>query len=444
MNDNEKNLRRHLTKNGASSSAEIQAALKVSQATVSRLVADMQDAVVKLGAGRSTVYAVANPIGKYAAQQPIWAIDETGGVQRVGTLTHLEKSEIYIQSDGINTLFAPSAKSELPWYLTPLRAQGFLGQVLAQSLAPHDVDPHPERWGTPEILLSALFTHDAPGALLIGDSAIKPASVPRPLPAADLGAALDELARDVAKHHAAGSSAGGDQPKFMATTEQGGHLLIKFSPPRGTPFGDRWGDLLLAEVLCNESLEQHGLRVAKNRIVQTENRTYLLSERFDRIGKSGRKHVVSIGSAHAGWVQGSYTSWSSTCDALHRQGHLRQKDAQDISDIAQFGRLTGNNDMHSGNASLFVLGHTLTEMSKGQFELAPVYDMLPMRWRPLRDLGLPEYAPFSVNEMVSTALARKAAKHFWASLSAHQLASEPLRQVANTMASSIPCAPKPE
>lgn len=434
MNDNETNLLRLLTTHGAMASADIQAALKISQATVSRLVADLSDEVVKLGAGRSTRYGVAQPIGKYAAQQPIWAMDETGGVQRVGTLTLLEKFEIHVASQGLNAFFVPSAKSELPWYLMPLRAQGYLGQMLAQSLAMHDVDAQPERWGTPEILLAALFTHDAPGALLLGDDTLKTASAPRKLPATDMGATLDALAQDVAQYQPAGSSAGGEQPKFMAILDDGTHVLVKFSPPRGTPFGDRWGDLLLAEVLCNESLALHGFKVAKNSLVQTSSRTYLLSERFDRIGQFGRRHVVSVGAAHAAWVKGSYASWSSTCDALQRQGRLSQKEAQDVSDIAQFGRLTGNNDMHSGNASLFVAGQTLADIAKGQFELAPVYDMLPMRWRPLRDLGLPDYAPFAVAEIVATDRARQAARHFWATLASQPLVSEPLRAVAATMA----------
>lgn len=434
MHDKPNDLLQYLKKNGAAPSTDIQAALKISQASVSRLASLLSDQVVKLGAGRSTLYAAANPIGKYAAQQPIWRVNETGGVTRMGTLTHLEKSQVHIAAAGINTLFSTSAKSELPWYLTPLRAQGFLGQVLAKSLAAHDVNANPERWDTSEILLSALFTHDAPGALLLGDSALKTAAAPRQLPDAKLHEALDEFAQDVAQHLPAGSSAAGEQPKFLAILEGRGHVLIKFSPPRGTPYGERWGDLLVAEMLSYASLALHGFSVAKAQIVQTEKRTYLLSERFDRVGNSGRKHLVSVGAAHAGWVKGTYTSWSSSCDALQRQGRLSGNDAQSMSDIAQFGRLTGNTDMHSGNASLFVAGETLAEIAKGRFQLAPVYDMLPMRWCPLRDLGLPEYSPFSVGEVMATDLARKAAGHFWASLAAHPLISEPLRQVADTMA----------
>jgi hypothetical protein len=434
MNDKPNDLLQYLSKNGAATSADIQAALKLSQASVSRLVALLSDEVVKLGAGRSTLYAVAKPIGRYAAQQPIWLVNEAGGVTRIGTLTHLGKSQIHIAAAGVNTLFSTSAKSELPWYLTPLRAQGFLGQVLAKGLAAHDVDSNPERWGTAEILLSALFTHDAPGALLLGDSALKTATAPRQLPQEGLGAALDEFAQDVAQHQSAGSSAGGEQPKFTALLEGRGHVLIKFSPPRGTPYGDRWGDLLVAEMLSHASLALHGFDAAKAQIIQTEKRTYLLSERFDRLGNSGRKHLVSVGAAHAGWVKGSYTSWPSSCEALHSQGRLSEKDAQSISDIAQFGRLTGNTDMHSGNAGLFVAGDTLADIAKGRFELAPVYDMLPMRWRPTRDHGLPDYAPFSIEEVMATDLARKAARHFWAALATHPLVSEPLREVADTMA----------
>jgi hypothetical protein len=43
--------------------------------------------------------------------------------------------------------------------------------------------------------------------------------------------------------------------------------------------------------------------------------------------------------------------------------------------ISRFGEMIGNTDMHLGNASL--IGG-----DQAPHTLAPVYDMLPMRWRP--------------------------------------------------------------
>jgi hypothetical protein len=44
---------------GASPSAALQSALQASQATVSRVLASVSDEVIKLGAGRSSRYALA-------------------------------------------------------------------------------------------------------------------------------------------------------------------------------------------------------------------------------------------------------------------------------------------------------------------------------------------------------------------------------------------------
>ena len=65
-----------------------------------------------------------------------------------------------------------------------------------------------------------------------------------------------------------------------------------------------------------------------------------------------------------------------------------------MHDILMFGRLIGNSDMHSGNAGLFVKGESLQEMLQGKFSLAPVYDMLPMRWKPDAMMGVFGYEPF--------------------------------------------------
>ena len=70
----------------------------------------------------------------------------------------------------------------------------------------------------------------------------------------------DELTRNIDKRLPAGSSAGGEQPKFTSTVPVDGnplhdaHCIVKFTPPRGTPFGERWHDLLQLEHLANEVL----------------------------------------------------------------------------------------------------------------------------------------------------------------------------------------------
>jgi hypothetical protein len=47
----------------------------------------------------------------------------------------------------------------------------------------------------------------------------------------------------------------------------GRHVLVKFTPPRGTPFGERWHDLLWAEWLAGQVLAAHGVEVARAHVV---------------------------------------------------------------------------------------------------------------------------------------------------------------------------------
>jgi hypothetical protein len=191
--------------------------------------------------------------------------------------------------------------------------------LLAQQLNALGISANPDTWDTESVLLAALHTHDATGALLLGaDSAAMP-PLPSLLPSDNPGPVLDALAANVAQTLPAGSSAAGEQPKFLALNSLQEPVLVKFSPPIGTPYGERWRDLLCAEVLCAHVLQAHGFAVAQSHIVQSANRTYLISKRFDRVGMQGRRHMVAIGAAHAGFIKDPYVNWAATADALARR-----------------------------------------------------------------------------------------------------------------------------
>ncbi len=422
----------YLRLHGASKSQSIQSELKISQPTASRHLNSLSDEIVGLGRGRSIRYAIAEPIGDGAAQQPIWQIGEKGERVQLGVLSFLEKSQIHIQAHGVNELYGSIPRNTLPWYLSNLRAQGFIGRIIAKSLESKGVDANPETWDANAILMAAINTRDAPGNLLLGE--MLPPETHSHIPSNEPGWFLDNFSLNVAKTLPVGSSAGGEQPKFPAINGRGKHVLVKFSPPRGTPFGDRWSDLLFAEALSNEVLSRHGFHAAPTEIIQTEDRTYLLSERFDRVGEHGRQHVASIGAIHAAFVSGTYENWAATCDALVSQKRLGAADALQCRQILQFGRLIGNTDMHSGNASLYVSGATLKDILKGCFRLAPVYDMLPMRWRPDPMVGAFDYGIFDVDVSQADQVTRAAAKDFWVSLSEHVMVSQGLKVIASEMA----------
>jgi hypothetical protein len=421
-----------LAHRGVASSAELQQALGKSQATVSRLLAELSSQVIPLGKARAARYALPHSIRGLAAQQPVHWTDEDGQVRALGTLSFLAGGLVHIDSSFVKFQTAAA----LPWFLAPLRAQGFLGRLHAQRLLGSSPEAgttgDPDRWSLETVLYAALHLADAPGAMHLGTP---PAAVPELLPplsgaapTSTLFTQLDTRADDVARTLPAGSSAGGEQPKFLAVLHPGQHVLVKFSPPRGTPFGERWHDLLHAEHLASRVLADHGVPVANSHILRSARRTYLVSERFDRVGLRGRRHAIAIGDVHTAFVAGPYVNWAGTAAALARQGRLSARDAERAAALIAFGRLIDNSDMHAGNLSL---GVTLEGLAKPRFSLAPVYDMLPMRWRPNPQLGgAPDYSPFELDAQSLASGAALPAKVFWQRLEALNEVSTALRHVA--------------
>ena len=423
-----------LATRGLATSRELQSATGKSQPTISRLLARLSGRVLTLGRARAALYGLPKSIHGRAAQQPVWWTDERGAAHRIGTLSLLAGGIVHVDT----TLVASTTAGALPWYLSPLAAQGFLGRLLAQRLAGFGVGPVPERWNVETVLFAALQLHDAAGAMSIGEPDEAPPARHAPLPAGDagrFGGALEALAADVARTLPAGSSAGGEQPKFLALLDDGRHVLVKFSPPRGTPFGERWSDLLHAEALAATVLREHGVDCAAATVVETDTRTCLLSERFDRVGARGRRHVVSIGAAHVAFAATGWTNWAAGAAALAAQRRLPPLDAERAAALLQFGRLIGNTDMHSGNLGLRV---EAADLARGRFTLAPVYDMLPMRWRPdALTGGAADYAPFEPDAASLAGPAAGPAHAWWDALSRHERVSPPLRAVAREMARRV-------
>lgn len=261
------------------------------------------------------------------------------------------------------------------------------------------VDANPDRWTLEQVLFALIaHEHDHPGALSIGEMRGESLSE-APIELAARIAHYDRIAQNVNQTLPAGSSAGGEQPKFLAHLDAPRgyeRLIVKFSPPRDTPFGERWHDLLHSERIALDVLRSHGFAAAESRVVTGATRSYLESVRFDRIGQFGKRHVVPLSAVHRAFVAGAPQHWAATTDVLARHGRLPFAEAQQVRVLREFGRLIGNTDMHFGNLSLWV-----ENMDDGQavlrdprFRLAPVYDMLCMTWRPGEfrdDLG---YTPF--------------------------------------------------
>lgn len=370
-------LRALLAQGGVRTAQQLQTATGKSQPSISLALTKLGPEVCKLGAARSTRYALTQTILGLPAEQTLTWTTPEGRLQTFGSLHFLQSGRVYVRShQGADWLSAPG---QLPWFLQPLRPQGFLGRQLTR-LRP-DFPADPDHWRTEQVLyMAANHAGDPPGALHLGDTMGR--LVPEaPWTAPDQAAHFDALARAVTQTLPAASSAGGEQPKFLTEVDtpdgQHKHLIVKFSPPRGTPFGERWHALLHLEHLALSVLAENGVTVASSTIVESNERTYLVSERFDRIGLEGKRHVVPASAVHDEFVRAPRQHWVATCEALAAQKLLTSTHLSTVASSYLFGQYIGNTDMHFGNLSFFV-----NDVLQPALVPTPVYDMLPMQWRP--------------------------------------------------------------
>lgn len=380
-------LQRLLRLRGPLGLVEIATALGCSTKTVQRLVAAAADSVVAAGQTRRRRIAWRRDYRGQVQTVPVYRIDSDGRAQTVGLLRPTAPGGCHVEVT--SPAWPTPAESRDGWYdglpypLADLRPQGFLGRAWARQHGPALALPtDPRQWDDDALLLS--LTHlgdDLPGHLLIGDAALRRHLDARvqpeaPLPAQDLARRYAEMAEQAMAGALPGSSAGGEFPKFTVAREHAGaatpHCVVKFSGADDSATVQRWRDLLVCEHLAAQAL---GEDVARTRLLAHDNRHFLESERFDRIGLHGRCGVVSLESANAGLVGAASDDWTTVAQALARQGLLSPADAEAVAQRQLFGQLIGNTDMHGGNLGFFCDADGL--------RLAPSYDQLPMRYAPL-------------------------------------------------------------
>jgi hypothetical protein len=267
-----------------------------------------------------------------------------------------------------------------PFFLSDTRPQGFLGRVIARQVSRTlQVPDDPRKWSDEDIVIFLQAEGvDLAGNQVLGDACLRQALAGILAAGAQWETRYPELAAHAASGMP-GTSAGGEQPKFLTTVErpEGGlrPVLVKFSPPMDQPTGRRWADLLLSEFHAHSVLSKAGLAVAGVRILDADGRRFLEVPRYDRTAAGGRRGVVSMESLHAAAV-GSYTrDWSGGMEELMRAGFVDHEALQQARRLQAFGELIGNTDMHFGNLSFWLDDHL-------PFRVAPAYDMLPMLWAP--------------------------------------------------------------
>lgn len=374
---------------GPCSARQLAEYVGVSQPTISRVLSELGDGIIRIGSAQSIQYTLRDST-RGLPDMPICRIDAEGKIRKLGILIPVRPAGFVMrQEDGI-----ARHSDNLPWWLLDMQPQGYLGRAYAAR--------HGTGLGLPERLsdwtdthaLRALLAHghDVVGNLLLGDIArdhFLATPIPTPITTEEKAEAYVRLATDAAHGEIPGSSAGGEQPKFTAfalTSEGSRHVIVKFTEGEPSPVSERWRDLLLAEHCALDTLRAAGVSAAITHIIDHQGQRFLEAERFDRIGHSGRRAVISLAALDAEFVGAGTNIWPTITHRLAADGHIHPEAANEAARLWAFGTLIGNTDMHNGNLS-FVSEHGRP------YQLAPAYDMTTMAFAPRTSGGLSDTLP---------------------------------------------------
>ena len=417
---------------GPRSAPELCQHLGISQATFSRLVA-AQPRVIQFGKARATRYALQRPV-RGISVFPFWRVNEQGRAIKGGEIYPAwpQGSCLVLLAEGGWQWF-----DGLPWFLTDLRPQGFLGRAWGRRMAQQLSLPEDIRlWQESDVLYAlSQFSGEHAGGWLVGEENyqrwLSTTSV-QAIPAGQKPQIYARLSREALAGEIVGSSAGGEQPKFSCfsrTASGDAHVLVKFTAPQISAVSLRWGDLLRSEAIALSTLARAGIAASEAVALQGENdQLFLEAKRFDCEGVTGRRAIVSLEAVQSEFVTAS-GSWPHTVDKLVSAGVVEPSAAGRVEKIWAFGRLIGNSDMHAGNLSFYYSGFPLS--------LAPVYDMLPMAFAP-SSMGMMREEPCEIrfDSTVSRqawAFALPLATQFWEQVMADPRISENFRQIAGGM-----------
>jgi hypothetical protein len=387
---------------GRMRASELQQRMGVSRATLMRAIRAQAGSIIVRGSARRTAYAARRKVRGNDDPIALFRIDEQGRGIQLGVLDPVYPNGVALGLEGALEWPLPGDMADgwfdgLPYLLDDMRPQGFIGRNFARRHALLlQLSEDPARWSEDDVLHAlSLLGADMPGNCIIGEAAYRQhlENLRAPLPFLDgdeagIAHAYLELAAEALQGGVAEALAGGEFPKFAARRvhhAQKRHVLVKFSGDDASAGTERWADLLVCEHLALSTVHQElGIAAAQSCIYQSGGRTMLEVIRFDRHGEHGRSAVCSWLAINAALLSVAASSWVVGGSALLRQKLISQETADDIARIWHFGQLIANTDMHEGNLS-FRPGLTL----------APVYDMLPISYAPLRGIELParQFAP---------------------------------------------------
>jgi hypothetical protein len=370
-------LIRSLLAKGPGATRQLIDLMRISQPTLSRALVRMGPEIVRIGAARSIQYSLRDA-NRGFDEVPVYRVTAEGQLRRLGILVPVRPDGyVMLQDDG-----ATIHSDGLPWWIQDMRPTGFLGRAYAISFAAElGLPANINEWSDAHVM-RALIHHgdDLVGNLLLGDIA-REHFIQSPLPVPIAEADYPDLADAVERGEVAGSSAGGEQPKFVAYN--GRHVIVKFTAKDDNAVTQRWRDLLLAEQLAGRVLNDAGMPAAESRIVDIGARRFLEIERFDRVGPLGRRAVHSLTALDSEFVGDAISAWPVLATRLASYRVITAEAVNVAMLLYAFGVLIGNTDMHNGNLS-FVSDHGRP------YEIAPSYDMLPMAFMPGNGGNLPD------------------------------------------------------
>jgi hypothetical protein len=350
---------------------EIQREIGISQPVMSRLMREAGPRVCRFGRSVARRYALPREIAGLGRYSPVFCVDERGHPNRHGVLHFLAGRGYWLERESGDGQSFPG----LPPFVEDMRPQGYMGRGFPTLYPELRLPGRIRDWSDDQQLIAlAMRGEDCVGNLIVGEESLNRflASQPQPHTRAD----YPKLATGALAGQP-GSSAGGEHPKFAVYSEER-HLLVKFASGDGSA-ADRWRDLLICEHVALKVLREAGVSAPNSEWFDLEGSRYLEVDRFDRVGRQGRRGVISLNAINCYHLVGDLDSWSRASQRILREPSLSMdtEHADQMVWLDAFGDLIGNTDRHFGNFSFFA-----EEAKRLELTPTPIYDMLPMVFAP--------------------------------------------------------------
>jgi hypothetical protein len=411
----------------------------ISPATLSRLMKQVSTKIISFGQARASTYARPRELRGIGHQLPVYRIDVNGDAYLTGALWSVHGG-YWWAGEGWAARHYPS----VPWFIYDQKPDGFVGRAFALRFAVElGLSERLTSWQEEDILIAlSRRGEDTVGDLIVGEESLsRYMAASRLQPAVHAPDDYPGLAEKSMAGDPVGSSAGGEQPKFTALAASGDspkRVLVKFSPLLSTPYGQRWSDLLVCEHIALTIVGDLGISSALSKIHQIGNRTFLEVDRFDRAGLFGRTPVNSLSVVDAEFI-GAGSNWTAAAHKLLSGKMLSPEDAANLIKLDLFGGLIANTDRHHGNISLIPINEERTK-----FKLAPIYDMLPMFYRPKEgeELSSCTYQPPATGDLGDV---YENAMRFWREAGNDSRISKPFRNLCgenHAVLQRLACSPR--